>query len=401
MDTREPPQTDNVETAVATRREDAIRSVIETTRRGERSDAARARLLFGIRSIVAKRRRSRRRRLGAAIAVAAVVPLYLVCSRTGLHLPPSPELAWSKLDVVGVGQLRFSEGARYSFVGGACASAGNAFSAAAKSVGPAVQLETGELCAIIQHRDLAARPPFEVHTAQLDVRDLGTMFCVSAKKDLSEVKVTEGTVWIESKVSGRGRQLGPGDSMRSDEPALRAQPITPLPSVDLVAPTPPHRLPVVKSCSQRSTVQKQRACYLIASGGSSFGAENALYSLALMDADQLGDRDRALGELRLYQSRYPRGHLAPEVSLTLIRLLAGKAVDDRLIDETNRFLSAYPAHPKFYEVALVRADSLLSLGRRAEAHQGYQALLEANAPVEISLAARKGMAASTPLQQSR
>jgi hypothetical protein len=236
-----------------------------------------------------------------------------------------------------------------------------------------------------------------VRTAELDVRDLGTMFCVAASENRSTVSVTDGRVWVESRETGAGLELGSGDTIRSDDLTLATRPLPPTLTVGEPAlPAARPRNAMAGQCSGLPTTEKQRACYAAASLKEDFGAQNALYSLALLDSDRPDRHDLALRELRLYQSRYPHGHLGPEVSLALIRLLAGRGPEGEVIDEASRFLTAYPDHPKVYEVALVRANSLLRLGRRTEAHNGYEALLQVNAPSDIASAARRGALETLP-----
>jgi hypothetical protein len=387
----EPTQRDPLGAEQQARRAAAVRSVIVTTGLLRRSDATRARLLFGIRRLVVKRRRSRRRRVMGAAALAAVlvvVSFGQAIRHRWRRFPAPPELAWSKVDLAGVGRLRFSEGAHFSLRGEACASPTPPVSSS-EATGPAVVLEEGEICAQIYHRDPSGREPFAVRTPQLRVRDVGTMFCVTARSDVSAVKVTEGEVWVETTANGPELKLSAGDFVRSDDPVFTTRP-TPPPVEPADRPEVRRRNPVVRSCVDLPSVDERRACYLELSRGHGFGAQNALYSLALLDVDPPGNRGVALQELRLYQSRYPNGHLGPEVSLALIKLLSIEGPNIPLIDEASRFLSAYPEHPRFSEVAVLRANALARVGHRAEAHGSYRALLNGSAPMDIESAAHRG-----------
>jgi hypothetical protein len=368
---------------------------VAITERPKASDADRARLLFGVRHLLVKRRR-RRRNGGVVVGLAMLLAAgFYGQSIRRHHLSHSgaPQLTWSKLDLPGVGLLRFSAGASYALaVDDPSADA------------PSVLLERGELCARIAHRE-STHQPFEVRTAQLEVRDIGTMFCVAATDQRTEVTVAEGRVWVASLETGVALELGEGGAAHSGEEAFAVRPNLMTAAAPIATSTRHHRRSTAGDCPSRPTLELRRSCYLVASQRGDFGAQNALYSLALLDADRPDARGLARQELRLYQSRYPRGHLGPEVSLTLIKLLAAEGPDSKvadslpdsaLIDEASHFLAAYPDHPKVYEVALLRANALLRSGRHAEAHRGYQALLEMNAPSNIAAAARRGALATLP-----
>jgi TolA-binding protein len=211
-----------------------------------------------------------------------------------------------------------------------------------------VVLWAGRLDAAVEKQ-----PPgrqFAIITPHLRVVVVGTRFSVEVEGDWTRVTVQQGRVRVES-VSQR-LELGPGESVRSDDPRFAA-----------AAPPAEAR----STCEAVAEGPARLACYERLSRGEGLAAENALFLLGLA-AERQRDPTAALERWKSLCDRFPDGVLVPEAQLASLRLLVGQRRTAEALEVATRFLSRHAADTRTPEVLLVRARLLCALpARRTEA----------------------------------
>ncbi len=339
-------------------------------------ESQRSRMFLGIQTAVIAGRRRRRRRVLVSFATASVLlAVGITASLRPARVPTGGDVTsvvasqWEEIDLGANGHLSVRVGSDYVLP---------AFPPACEKDATRVALHSGALCAQINHREAALADPLLIATPDFVVEVVGTQFCVEAWRGVSVVDVEEGAVRVQAGDSPRVR-VGAGESLRSDDAQLGA-PATGVAIAPVPSPTAAlARVPIQKAavdCAALREVGERRHCYAVRSLGSGVSAANALYSLALIDGEQLVDHRAAIAELLGYQARFPAGILSPEVSAMLMRELAtvDRAAD--AVSEAERFRRRFPDHPRAEDVALVEGNLLLNrLGRTVDAAGVYRSLL--------------------------
>jgi hypothetical protein len=336
-------------------------------------ESQRSRMLLGIQTAVMAGRRHQRRRVLLASAAASILvagglgALLQPVHGSGVGASPTP---WEEVDLGQIGHLRVRGGSDYLLP---------AFPPFCERDATRIELRSGALCAQVSPRDPTMADPLFVATPEFVVEVVGTEFCMEAWRGVSVVDVSEGVVRVHAGETPVV-YVRAGESMRSDDvrlAALVAAPtlMAPAPSPTAAAPSRPSEQRQA-DCAGMHGVGERRRCYAARALGSDVRAANALYSVALIDAEQLSDHGAAIAELRSYQARFPAGILSPEVSVELMSELADV---DRFADavaEAELFRMRFPSHPRADEVTLMEGGLLLNrLGRPADAASVYRTLL--------------------------
>jgi hypothetical protein len=230
-----------------------------------------------------------------------------------------------------------------------------------------VVLQQGQVGLHVAKR-VAGGPGFEVVAGAYRFRVLGTRFRVARGVRGGapvELWVDEGRV----AVSHDGRALGVVEAGGhwDARPAVAARPTRPTPAAtrrhdskakrlalarpaatrrDVVAVDAPPRqeAPVRRSrCAElgqdAATAREAVTCYLGVARGGGLAAETALYEVARLRRDVLGDGAGALEALQLSRARFPAGMLRQEVDLSIVELLPKLNRHREAIDEVARLLA--------------------------------------------------------------
>jgi hypothetical protein len=195
-----------------------------------------------------------------------------------------------------------------------------------------IGLQSGRIDATVSPR--TADEPFSIVTPQLTVVVVGTRFSVTVAGDMTSVSVEHGRVRVEKGVTSVF--VGAGESVRSDDQSLEPRAV--------VTDSAAHQGTVTasaKPCVEHDPVRK-RACLERAARIPGLSGENALFSLALLERDKLGDGAGALSHLRAYERRYPNGALAPEVALALAATLSGSGANDAACVTAASYANRFP-----------------------------------------------------------
>lgn len=196
---------------------------------------------------------------------------------------------------------------------------------------------------------IAARPGnarFNIQTPHVSVHVSGTKVLVHVETHVSTVRVFEGEAVVRTR-GGKALTLRPGDSLRSDDPRFSPAP------APAVTPAPPRAEVEAPrtSCDDEPAPSLRAACLERVARGGGLAAETALYTLAL-EATRQGEDARA--RWRTYQTRFPEGVFAPEVSLALMAEHEVRGDRARAIDEADAFLERFPEDARGEEVATWR-----------------------------------------------
>lgn len=111
--------------------------------------------------------------------------------------------------------------------------------------------------------------------------------------------------------------------------------------------------------------------------GSGLSAQIALYELARLQRDALGDPARALGTLEQYLARFPEGSLNGEASFSKVELLTKLGRASEALLASAELLRSRHGGERAAEVHLLRGNLLRSANQPAQAVSEYRAALAA------------------------
>ena len=112
-------------------------------------------------------------------------------------------------------------------------------------------------------------------------------------------------------------------------------------------------------------------CFERRSQGTGLSAEMALYELARLRRDVLGDTEGALGALWDYRQRFPAGSLRNEVDVSRIELLARLGRGQEALSASERLLATPAGRERAAELRLLRGNVYRSAGSLREAIGEY------------------------------
>lgn len=222
-----------------------------------------------------------------------------------------------------------------------------------------VVLQRGEVGLHVAKR-VAGGPGFEVVAGAYRFRVLGTRFRVARgvrgaapreAQDSIELWVEEGRVAVSRKGHALG-VVGAGghwDARPSTSAAARVALAHPHPAASRVvaarvteappvaaAPAPRARCAALAGVT--ATAREAVSCYLDLARGDGLSAETALYEVARLRRDVLGDGAGALSALQESRARFPAGMLRQEVDLSIVELLPKLNRHREAIAEIGRLL---------------------------------------------------------------
>jgi hypothetical protein len=246
------------------------------------------------------------------------------------------------------------------------------------SNGERVTLERGSVTLTVTRQ--APGRTLEVLSRSYRFVALGTVFAVSTSDERVVLTVREGRVGVY-RDSSLVTELSAGGSWSADA--------TVRPLASGKAPTPhPIRSPApsarpTSSSTERDCLAFARAgdareaerCYRSQSEGIGLRAELALFELARLESDVLGDPNRALEVLEQYQLRFPSGSLRAEVDLSHVHLLSRLGRHHEVLVQSEKLLRSGSASERRAELQLLRGNTLREgLGDCARAEREYAAV---------------------------
>ena len=247
---------------------------------------------------------------------------------------------WREIDLGTVGRLSLAPGARVRLPTPE-PSPGETYR---------VTLDEGQICAQVNHRDLAQVGPFLVEAQGLRVTVVGTRFCVYAGKEPSWVSVDEGRVRVDARGSATVA-VSAGEIVRADDPRLQI-PEAPVPAV-----ASPESASVSASAVEATQVSPGPARRYVATAmptsPEDLAAENALYETGL----QLGKARDVAGSLAVweqYHQKFPHGVFAAEVDVRRLRGLTDQKQYVQALAAAEEFEQS---HPGDWHDAEVQLDS--------------------------------------------
>jgi hypothetical protein len=240
-----------------------------------------------------------------------------------------------------------------------------------------VTLDRGEVGLHVAKR-VAGGPGFEVVAGAYHFRVLGTRFRVARVP----AGVAPVELWVEEgrvAVSRRGRVLsvveagGHWDPRPEASPALATGPARRRVAARAsVAPvvraqvqddeaTPPSTPMLTRArcavlADESATAREAVACYLEQARRQGIAAETALFEIARLRRDVLGDTEGALSALRESRARFPRGMLRHEVDLSIVELLPKLNRHGEAIEEIGRMLSEGHGEERAAELHVLRGN---------------------------------------------
>lgn len=243
-----------------------------------------------------------------------------------------------------------------------------------------VTLDSGEVGLHVAKR-VAGGPGFEVVAGAYHFRVLGTRFRV-ARVPARTAPQTPVELWVEEgrvEVSRRGRVLsivGAGGhwgatpvaeapARATSSPSRRAKRLAARAAVgqvtDDAAPTPSSTPMLTRArcavlADDAATAREAIACYLEQARRDGVAGETALYEVARLRRDVLGDAEGALAALRDNRARFPRGMLRHEVDLSIVELLPKVNRHGEAIAEIGRLLNEGHGEDRAAELHMLRGN---------------------------------------------
>jgi hypothetical protein len=265
-----------------------------------------------------------------------------------------------------------------------------------------VLLDHGEVGLHVAKR-VPGGPGFEVVAGGYHFRVLGTRFRVARNAHDGppvELWVEEGRV----AVSHRGRALGvvaagghwdtgPAHPERREAPTAaersrqsrHASASSRVVAATQASPVPAERRSAPPTCAalaaDAATAREAVACYLPVAQGGDLAAETALFEIARLRRDDLGDGAGALAALQESRTRFPAGILRDDVDLAIVELLANLNRHNEAIEEIGRLLADGHGVERTAELRVMRGNIYREvLEDYGHAERDYAAAEAARAP---------------------
>jgi tetratricopeptide (TPR) repeat protein len=227
-----------------------------------------------------------------------------------------------------------------------------------------VELSSGALCGRRHGSSLV------VSTRHVTAVFVDAAFLVETTAAETVVTVYEGSGTVR-RLGGDAIRVAAGHSVRSgDLPAQAPEASTEVARLaSLVSPG----LAAGQStaCGHAGSVGEHRKCLERLARGNGLGGENALFTLGLLDRDELRDGNAAIGDWRAYLARFEEGVFAPEARLALIAELVAQARDVEALEECDVFHVRFAADPRSGDVALIRGLLNARRGRPERALEDF------------------------------
>lgn len=123
--------------------------------------------------------------------------------------------------------------------------------------------------------------------------------------------------------------------------------------------------------AREGRVRPAERCFERRSQGTGLSAEMALYELARLRRDVLGDTEGALGALGDYRQRFPSGSLRNEVEVSRIELLARARRAEEALQASEQLLATPAGRERAAELRLLRGNVYRASGALRAASDEY------------------------------
>jgi len=133
------------------------------------------------------------------------------------------------------------------------------------------------------------------------------------------------------------------------------------------------------SLARAGQTRDAEACFLKRAEGSGLGAEMALYEVARLRRDVLGDAAGALRALAEYRTRFPAGSLRREADMSQLELLVQLGRTDEALRLSEELLSSSASGERATELHLLRGHILRKTRSFAAAAHEYELVESATA----------------------
>jgi hypothetical protein len=312
--------------------------------------------------------------------------------------PPAPRVALSARPTsIAPGRAALADEATVEV------SEGSTARASADAAWVRVLLDEGEVGLHVKKR-VAGGPGFEVVAGGYHFRVLGTRFRVArnAHDDPPvELWVEEGRVAVshggralgvvaagghwdtgEAHLGPREAQTGPGRSRPARHASAPSRVVAAAHDapVGREGPSPPPTT-CAALAAEAATARDAVTCYLAVARGGELAAETALFEIARLRRDVLGDGAGALAALQESRTRFPAGMLRDEVDLSIVELLANLNRHNEAIEEIGRLLADGHGVERTAELRVMRGNIYREvLEDYGHAERDYAAAEEARAP---------------------
>lgn len=126
------------------------------------------------------------------------------------------------------------------------------------------------------------------------------------------------------------------------------------------------------SLARRGQTRDAEACFSKRAEGSGLGAEMALYEVARLRRDVLGDAAGALRVLGEYRTRFPAGSLHREVDMSQLELLVQLGRSDEALKQSEALLASSASGERAAELHALRGHILRKTRAFAAAAREYE-----------------------------
>jgi ferric-dicitrate binding protein FerR (iron transport regulator) len=217
-----------------------------------------------------------------------------------------------------------------------------------------VDLTRGQIDLVVVPQPAGRR--FEVLVDRYRLEVIGTRFRVDHDGKRTDVQVKQGVVVVWS---GAEHLAAVESGQRWSSAALVAvrkpveEPANPPPKAS------PADNPVTVDClnfARQGKPKDAEACFLERASGSGMAAQLALYELARLRKDALGDPAGAYGALTDYRQRFPDGSLRTEVEISAIEVLVRLGRHDEALAESARLLESTAGKARAGQLRMLRGN---------------------------------------------
>jgi len=210
----------------------------------------------------------------------------------------------------------------------------------------------------------AASLPAPTTTRPADDRNaLGTKRTMHAPSTDAPVSSASGAALPSA---GKAPEAQPQPTPDPGDSAAASQPTTAEPAADVGA------APDCLSLARHGQTRDAEACFLKRAEGSGLGAEMALYEVARLRRDVLGDAAGALRVLADYRTRFPSGSLRREADMSQLELLVQLGRTDEALKQSDELLSSSASGERAAELRVLRGNILRKTRSFAAAANEYE-----------------------------
>lgn len=206
---------------------------------------------------------------------------------------------------------------------------------------------------------------FDVVAGNVTFRVVGTRFRVVLTQEQPELEVSEGTVAVldggrlVARVTAGGRWSARASAEALAPPHAAPEPLVPRqPAQEAASKVTTRSVDDCLSVARHGGSREAIACLQPVGAGVGLSAEMAMYEIARLQRDVLGDAQAALGTLQAYTARFPQGSLQAEARLSEIDILARLGRTQEALAASGHLLSLAAGRERAADLHLLRGNLL-------------------------------------------